>query len=63
MSRKQNRALNAKLKRMSGDEVDLIIGQFMKDLYKMRFRSRLIFCFNLLIRKENKGKANVARRK
>lgn len=63
MNRKGDRALNSKMKRMSGAEVDLIIGQFMRDLYKMKFRYRLKFCFNLLIKKENKGKANVARHK
>ena len=53
-NRKQSRALNAKIKKMSGSEVDLIIGQFMRDLYKMRFRDRLRFAFNLIIRKERK---------
>ena len=53
-NRKQSRALTAKIKKMSGAEVDLIIGQFMRDLYKMRFRDRLRFSFILLIRKEKK---------
>ena len=62
-NRKQSRALTSKIKKMSGAEVDLIIGQFMRDLYGMKLRYRLIFCFNLLIKKENKEKANVARHK
>lgn len=50
-NRKQTRALNAKIKRMSGDEVELIINQFMRDVYSMTLINRLKFCFNLIIRK------------
>ena len=53
-NRKQSRALTTKIKRMSGAEVDLIIGQFMQDLYKFGFWDRCLFAFNLIIRKENK---------
>lgn len=59
-NRNRRRKLESKLQKMTPEEINIIVNQYIKTLHNLGFWGRLLFAFNIVRKAKGKSKKEIA---